>query len=261
MHPVARFAVLLACAVATCRGPSIAAATVTLGPTADAAASSANPANNYGGAGSFAVSAAGLPKGEFQALLQFDLSSAKANFDATFGAGQWTLTSASLQLTAANPNNPLFNGSAAGHIEASWLLNDGWTEGTGTPNSPGAAGVAWNSLASLISPSDQVLGSLNFSGATSGAAMIPLAATSGLAADAATGSLLSLRLYAPAGEAAVSGLFNSRSFGTVASRPELTLNAAAVPEPATAGLAVIGLCGLLRRFGRARQSPREVHHD
>ena len=93
---------------------SSSAATFNLGPTADALVSAANPTNNYGGAGAFAISAIGLPKGEFQSLLKFDLATAKASFDTTFGSGNWTLDGATLQLTAANPGNALFNASAAG---------------------------------------------------------------------------------------------------------------------------------------------------
>ena len=69
------------------------AATFSLASSADAMLSSSQPANNYGGAGAFAVAAPGLPKGEFQSLVQFDLSPAKASFDAALGAGNWTLAS------------------------------------------------------------------------------------------------------------------------------------------------------------------------
>jgi hypothetical protein len=231
----------------------LAAATFTLLPTADSTVSSSNPTNNYGGSGSIAVSAVGLPNGEFQSLLQFDLSAAKTSFDAAFGVGQWVLAGASLQLTAANPNNPLFNPSAAGQIAASWLQNDAWTEGSGTPNAPGASGVTWNSLPSLLSGSDEVLAISSFNGATSGAATITLSPTSRFASDVTTGSLLSLRLYAPAGEMVVSGLFNSRSFGTAASRPALALEAVKVPEPATS---VSALVALVVMIGVLMHSPR-----
>ena len=59
------------------------AATVTLNPVADTFVSAAHPTSSYGTAGAWEVSAAGLTNGEFQSLLQFNLSSAKANFDAT----------------------------------------------------------------------------------------------------------------------------------------------------------------------------------
>lgn len=237
---------------------SLLGATFTLSPLADAFVSSTNPANNYGGAGSFEISAAGLPKGEFQSLLQFDLSSAKANFDSVLGAGQWTLNSASLQLTAANPNNALFNSSAAGLIAIAWLQNDGWTEGAGTPTSPGATGITWNSLSTLFSAGDESVANFGFNGATSGNVAISLTTSAGVIADAAAGSLLSLRMSAPASESAVSALFNSRSFNTVASRPVLTLEAKLVPEPHSLILAVFGF-GVIPFLRNERDSARHSH--
>jgi hypothetical protein len=41
--------------------------------------------NNYGGAGVLAVASSAAPKGEFQSVLQFDLSTAKTLFDTQFG--------------------------------------------------------------------------------------------------------------------------------------------------------------------------------
>src|SRR5262245_56409379 len=72
------------------------AATFSLNPSIDAfvttgPGSGTLSSNNYGGAGTLVVSAPGLPKGEFQSALQFDLSGAKTSFDSQFGVGQWTL--------------------------------------------------------------------------------------------------------------------------------------------------------------------------
>jgi hypothetical protein len=225
------------------------AATFNVTPSADAFVSSANPANNYGGAGAITVSAPGLPKGELQSLLQFNLAAAKTSFDARFGAGQWLLSSASLQLTAASPNNGIFNSPAAGQIAAAWQQNDAWTEGAGTPSGPTSSGVTWNSLASLTLAGDQALGTFNYNGSTSGAVTMPLAISSGLAGDAAAGGLLSLRLFAPSGETAVTGVFNSRSFTQALSRPMLALTAIAVPEPASSACicAAIALSMAARR--------------
>jgi len=43
----------------------------------------------------------------------------------------------------------------------------------------------------------------------------------------------------------MAGAVNSRSFGTASRRPLLTLNAVAVPEPATWILITLGVMGLL----------------
>lgn len=223
------------------------AASSTLGPIADAFVSSTNPANNYGGAGSFAVSAPGSAKGEFQSLLRFDLAPATASFNAAYGAGNWTLASATLRLTAANPNNALFNASAAGGISAFWIQNDAWGEGSGTPMTPGATGVTWNTLPSFLSSSDESLGAFSFAGSTSGSISVALVPSPGLRSDAVAGALASIHLAAA--DSTVSGLFNSRSFANVDSRPTLTLNAVLVPEPTPGSLAgaVVVLSFLLPR--------------
>src|SRR3954447_19790975 len=123
---------LAALGLAMAASPRIgAAAAATMNPVADAFVSSANASSNYGASGGLEASAIGSPKGEFQTLLKFDLSSAKASFDGQFGAGQWQVQSVSLQLTSTTPNNPIFNNPAAGVFAASWMQNDSWIEGSG----------------------------------------------------------------------------------------------------------------------------------
>jgi hypothetical protein len=227
--------------------PALAAhgATFAVNPTADAFVTTGPSgnlsANNYGGAGSISVSAPGLPQGELQSVLRFDLFAAAASFDAAFGAGQWNVSSVTLQLTATSANNAIFNTPAAGQLAISWLQNDSWTEGTGNPGSPGATGITFTSLQNtFIGGGDQALGGFAFSGATSGASSYALALTSGLIGDVLGGSMLSLRLLAADGT--VSGVFNSRSFGTAASRPLLTITA--VPEPDSGALTALGLSSI-----------------
>ncbi len=221
------------------------AATVTLNPAADTFVSSANAGNSYGAAGSFEVSAAGLPKGEFESLLQFDLSSAKTSFDSTFGVGDWTVQSASLQLTAASPVNSLFNASAAGTLDFSRMQNDTWVEGSGTPMAPGNDGITWNTLSNYLSAGDQSLGAFSFTGATSGNVNFSLSLPTGFLSDIESGNMKSsIRLFA--GDTTVSGLFNSENFTTVASRPVLSITAAPLttPEPASWVLGLIGIAAL-----------------
>ena len=48
--------------------------------------------------------------------MRFDLANARTAFDIQFGAGQWSIQSITLSLTAASPNNAIFNSSAAGQF-------------------------------------------------------------------------------------------------------------------------------------------------
>src|SRR6185312_17254592 len=80
-------------------------ASFTVVPFADAfvtpGASGSLSSSNFGAAGSLAISAPGLPEGEFQSVLKFDLSAAQSSFNAQFGIGQWTIQSVTLQLTSS----------------------------------------------------------------------------------------------------------------------------------------------------------------
>jgi hypothetical protein len=226
------------------------AATFNVGPIEDAFVTSANPANNYGGAGALGAAAIGLPKGEFQSLLKFDLSAAQSSFDATFGSRNWALDGVTLQLTSTNPGNPLFNSAAAGQVLASWMQNDAWVEGNGTPALSSTEGITFDSLPSFLSGADESLGSFAFSGATSGTNTYSLSLSIGLNSDALAGSLTSVRLSA--GESGVAALFNSRNFGTPAGRPVLILSASEVPEPASGLLCGFGMLLLVVRSFSSR---------
>ena len=116
--------------------------------------------------------------------------------------------------------------------------------GTGSPAAPGASGITFTGLQSTyIGAGDESLGAYSFNGATSGAFSYALGLTPGLLADVLGGSDLSLRLLAA--DSAVSGVFNSRNFGTAANRPLLTVVAA--PEPDSLALSALGLALLALR--------------
>jgi hypothetical protein len=260
------FTPILAISMALLLTASAPAALFTLtAPTQDAfvSASAANSANNYGGAGALAVSGSARSKGEFDSVLQYNFAAAKASFDSTFGAGQWVIDGISLQLTAAAPGNSVFNGfgegaggtniNFAGQVGVSWMQNDSWTEGTGTPGAPTATGITYSTLSSFQSGADQSLGTFAFGGGTSGSFNWNLGLASSFVADAAAGNAVSL-LMLP-GDTTVGMVVDSRSFGTAAFRPILSVDAIAVPEPGTAGFAVclaLAAMGIRRRYrGRA----------
>ena len=221
------------------------AATFTLNPSADAFVTTGPTANltgnNYGGAGALSVAAPGLASGEFQSVLRFDLSGARTSFNSQFGAGQWSIQSITLSLTATAPNNAIFNASAAGQFGVSWMQNDSWTEGVGTPATPTTTGITFSTLPSFTGAGDEALGTFSFAGGTSGTAPYTLSLTSGFDADATAGNLVSFRLFAA--DSAVSYLFDSRTFGTTAFRPLLTV--VAVPEPGSLALLATGAALLL----------------
>jgi hypothetical protein len=221
------------------------AVSATIPSAADAFVTSQFPGNNYGGAGAISVSAGGSSGRELFTLLRFDLASTLASFDQAFGAGNWTLDGASLQLTAASPMNQIFNSSEAGQIDADWLADDSWIEGSGGPNNSSTTGFSFDLLPALVANGSEGLGLLAFDGSESDAATYDLAISPGFLADVQAGSLLSI-LLSP-GDAVVSGVFNSRNFASSANHPYLILSAVQVPEPATTVLAGIAIIGMLSR--------------
>jgi hypothetical protein len=213
--------------------------------------------NNFGLAGSLAVAAGGLPQGEFQSVLQFDLSGARNSFDAQFGAGLWGIQSVTLKLTSSPHGNPIFNDIAAGQFNVSLMQNNSWLEGTGTGGVPTTDGISYSSLQSIYinNTLDQSLGAFSFPGGSSGPNNYSLGLSSGLGADVLAGTLLSLRL--DAGDDHVSYLFSSRNAG-VAVQPNLTI--VAVPEPGTMaiwllGLATVAIWNVSRRTTARMNSP------
>lgn len=228
-------------------------ASFSAGPSADAFVTTGPGGelvnNNYGGAGALSLAAPGLAKGEFQTVVRFNLAGALAAFDTQFGAGQWSVSSVTLQIAMTSGNNPIFNPAAAGSFGIAWMQNDTWTEGNGGPGVPATSGISFSSLQSTFnSPADEALGTFNANGTTSGVNLYTLALSPGFAADLASGGEVSLRMFAT--DTAVSAVFNSRSFATTANRPSLTV--VAVPEPSLLALAGLG-CALVMTWNVVRK--------
>lgn len=197
--------------------------------------------NNYGGAGSIALAAPGLTKGEMQSVLQFDLSGVASSLNNQYGAGAWHVASVSFTLFGAPANNnPIFNSPAPGRVGISWMQNDSWTEGTGTPSAPGANGVTLASLQnSLIGPNDQSV-SFDFDLLAAGAGRSVSFAMPGLFEDVERGDKVSLRLFAADDKASFT--FYSGNFPGPGVVPQLFITA--VPEPSPLALGVLGLAGI-----------------
>ena len=198
--------------------------------------------NNYGGGGALAVSAPGLPNGEFQSVIKFNLSTAHNFLDALYGAGNWSVQSITLRLTSSPHSNVIYNDIAAGLFGVSLMQNNSWVEGTGNASNPSSTGITYNTLQNTFinNALDQPLGNFNFPGGTSGANNYALTLASGLTSDLLSGSLASLRLYAA--DSSVSYLFSSRA-QLAPDQPQLLIDA--VPEPAAMSLFAAGLGILL----------------
>jgi hypothetical protein len=237
--------------------PQVRAADFSVNPVADAFVTTGPSdnlsTNNYGSGGALALSAAGSANGEFQSVLKFDTSGAVTLFDSLYGSGLWSVQSVTLQLSAGTPNNAIFNANNAGLFSVTWMQNDGWTEGSGTPNAPTTDGITYDTLQNtyLTPAADETLGTFSYNGANTGTFSYTLDTPSGFLADLLAGNLVSLDLAAADSE--ISYFFSSRTFGTAANRPLLTITAAAVPEPETIALLTCGLSLLaVRRWQRRR---------
>lgn len=212
----------------------IADAFVATGPTGNLTS------NNYGGGGALVLAAPGLPNGEFQTVIKFDLSSTLSSLNAQYGVGQWTLQSVVLQLTSSPHGNVIYNPVAAGQFGVSLMQNSSWIEGTGNASSPTQDGITFNTLQSTyITAGDQTLGAFTFPGGTTGANSYSLSLSSGLIADVDSGGIVSLRLFAD--DNTVSYLLSSRATTPSTDEPQLILTAAAVPEPTAVALLGFGL--------------------
>jgi hypothetical protein len=231
-------------------------ASFTLNPSADAFVTPGSTGSlsisNFGVAGALGISAPGSPKGEFQSVMQFNLAGAKNSFDSQFGVGQWTIQSVTLTLSNTSPGNAIFNSTTPGQFTVSWMQNDGWTEGNGTPQTPSPTGINFSTISNFVSVGDESLGTFSYNGATSGTASYSLGLTSGFSADASSGNLVSFRFFAA--DSLVSYLFDSENFTQASGHPVLTI--VAVPEPAAVALGIMGLSLLARPGWLSRHKQR-----
>ncbi len=237
---------------------SMAQVTVLTNSVADAFVRSADPTHNYGAAGALSVSGmvatngSGQQEGQLDSFLRFDASGAVNQFNIAYGVGQWTIAGVTLTLTEqASPAQTIFN-RGVGQFQVNWIANNSWTEGTGTPTSPSATGINWDSEPSVLSPGvDQSLGTF-VNGGTNGTVTLSLGLNTSFVSDISTGVLVSLYMTAPT-NSTIGFTFNSREFGTASARPLLSVTAVAVPEPGTAALVLMaGSLLLVQRRIRRR---------
>ena len=194
---------------------------------ADAFLATGSPANpdgtnltglNFGGAGTLVVAPAASLKGEFQSLVEFSLSNAVALFNTNYGAGNWTITGITLELTSnygtagVQPNNAIFPVVSGGNFVIEWLATNGWPEGTGTPNLPTTDGVTYDSLPGLLSGPREVLCTNTYSPPGNNVPVIyALPLSTNLVAQISAGGDVTFHFYAADDQ--IGYLFNSYGYG------------------------------------------------
>jgi len=232
-------------------GAAVAQITVTNTPVSDAFVRSLQPTQNYGSAGALSVSGSiatnptsGLQEGLLDSFLQFNVSNAVSSFNSTFGVGQWGISNVTLVLTAQSANNADFN-YGAGQFGVSWIGNNSWLEGTGTPSSPGNTGITYAQEPSILNSNvDESLGTFSYNGATSGQVKLSFGLPSGFISEISTGNSVSFYMTATPGST-VGFTFNSRNFTSSSAWPMLDITAVAIPEPSTVALVALSLTGLV----------------
>src|SRR5277367_1132154 len=120
-----RFALLFTAAL-----PASLSAQMTISQITDANTfvSSGQPTMNFGTLGAMEIAAPTTAQNRTEeTLLQFDTSAIESGFNTAYGAGNWTITSVTLQLfsnvatAGTQPANSIFNKIAVGGFELDWL--------------------------------------------------------------------------------------------------------------------------------------------
>jgi hypothetical protein len=217
------------------------AAMFTNSPDADAFVRSNAPAANYGGAGSLSVSGSSSynvatlqTNGIADSFIRFNTAAMVTSFNTLFGANNWVVTGAKLQVTeVGTPNNSLFD-QGKGAFGIYWVADDNWIEGTGTPSTPTTDGIVFTNEPALLT-NTAYLGTFTNT-AANGTLLFPLALPAAFVSNAQAGGEVTLFLTAI--DPQIGFTFNSRSFGTVSARPFLEISA--VPRPGITGISLSG---------------------
>lgn len=192
------------------------------------------PTRNFGGAGALAVAGptavngANEPQGQYQSILQFDANIATSAFDTQFGPGNWQLTAASLSLYQVGaPINPIFN-IGAGSVSFSWISDDNWLQGSGTPAPPpvdaGGNEISWNMLQTLVAGASTANLATAPVAVQTGTILIPLTLAPPFASDILAGGFVSI--FAAAASSSVGFTFRAiEYFPDPSTGPRLVLTA------------------------------------
>ena len=194
---------------------------------------------NFGGAGTLVVASAASVKGEFQSVIEFNLTNAMSLFNTNFGKGNWTVTGIALKFTSnygtagVQPNNAIFPVINGGHFVIEWLSTNDWAEGTGTPNLPTMDGVTCDSLPGLLSGQHKILCTNTYSPPGNNVPITyPLPLDTDLVTEISAGSDVTFLFYAADDQ--IGYLFNSYSYGR-GNEPLILVTADLVPPEMLSG--------------------------
>jgi hypothetical protein len=193
--------------------------------------------SNYGGAGALTVSGTNATmnnptNGAFDTFMSFNTHAMVTNFNATLGANNWVITSATLNLTETPPQgNPVFN-SGTGYFAIRWIANDTWVEGTGSPMKPTMDGITYGEEPSYLNSNmDMYLGAFDFSNPSGGTNVLlscPLALPVSFVINMQAGGEVGLFLTAI--DPSIGFVFYSRDFkGNTSVLPTLVVSATRQP--------------------------------
>ena len=200
------------------------------------------PTSNYGGAGADAISGAsatnvlGAANGAFDTFIRFNTFSMVTNFNVLFGSNNWVINGATLQVTEQSaPNNNIFN-RGKGAFEVRWIANDSWTEGTGSPLTPGTTGVVYTNETTLLNAGTDVSLGTYTNLQTDTQQSFSLALANDFISDMQAGG--EVGLFMTSADPNIGFTFSSRSFTPASGRPFLIVSA--VPRPRIASATVSG---------------------
>lgn len=113
----------------------------------DTFVSSGQPAQNFGTQGAMEIAAPTASQNRSEETLQgFNTASLQSQFNAAYGAGNWTITRvtvtdySNVSTAGTQPANGSFNKIAAGGFELDWLSDNNWSE----------TAITWNTLPNIL---------------------------------------------------------------------------------------------------------------